>query len=408
MSGVWRDGNQIQLLINGEEFYPRVFERIRAAREEVLLETFIIMEDKVGLALQQVLIETARRGVRVVLAVDGYGTADLGSEYVAAMAREGIQVHVFDPSPRRLGMRTNLFRRLHRKIVVIDGERAFVGGINYSADHLGDFGEMAKQDYAVEVSGPIVRDLHSSTMRLLRSALIAPSPTQPLAKPVGDVRIMLLERDNERHTTDIEEQYLSAFRAAKERLIVANAYFFPSYKVLRELRNAARRGVKVTLILQGQPDMAWAQGFSRLLYNYLLRDGVDIYEYCQRPLHGKVALVDHEWSTVGSSNLDPLSLALNLEANLFISDRAFNQQLYDHLQQLSAEHCTRIRLERILRGYWWRAPLVFLCFHFIRLFPAIPGLLPAHRKNLKPLTPTPEVQTQTQDKPCYCKEEKTG
>jgi cardiolipin synthase len=410
MSGVWRDGNQIQLLINGEEFYPRVFERIRAAREEVLLETFIIMEDKVGLALQQVLIETARRGVRVVLAVDGYGTADLGNEYVAAMAREGIQVHVFDPSPRRLGMRTNLFRRLHRKIVVIDGERAFVGGINYSADHLGDFGEMAKQDYAVEVSGPIVRDLHSSTMRLLRSALTAPSPTQPSAKPVGDVRIMLLERDNERHTTDIEEQYLSAFRAAKERLIVANAYFFPSYKVLRELRNAARRGVKVTLILQGQPDMVWAQGFSRLLYNYLLRDGVDIYEYCQRPLHGKVALADHEWSTVGSSNLDPLSLALNLEANLFISDRAFNQQLYDHLQQLSAEHCTRIRLERILRGYWWRAPLVFLCFHFIRLFPAIPGLLPAHRKNLKPLTPTPEVQTQTQtqDKPCYCEEEKTG
>src|SRR3989338_6490370 len=261
-------------------------------------------------------------------------------------------------------MRTNLFRRLHRKIVVIDSERAFVGGINYAADHLGDFGEMAKQDYAVEVSGPIVRDLHSSTMRLLRSALIAPSPTQPLAKPVGDVRIMLLERDNERHTTDIEEQYLSAFRAAKERLIVANAYFFPSYKVLRELRNAARRGVKVTLILQGQPDMAWAQGFSRLLYNYLLRDGVVIHEYCQRPLHGKVALVDHEWATVGSSNLDPLSLSLNLEANLLIRDHRFNQQLYEHLSTLAKDKCKTITLERVMRGYLWRAPIIFLTFHF--------------------------------------------
>jgi cardiolipin synthase len=406
MSGLWRDGNQIQLLINGEEFYPRAFECIRTAREEVLLETFIIMEDKVGLELQQVLIEAARRGVRVVLVVDGYGTADLGNEYVAAMTREGIKVHVFDPSPRRLGMRTNLFRRLHRKIVVVDAEHAFVGGINYSADHLGDFGEMAKQDYAVEVTGPIVRDLHRSTLRFLHPALTEPSPVQASSAPVGDVRIMLLERDNDRHTTDIEEQYLAAFRTAKERLMVANAYFFPSYRVLRELRNAARRGVKVTLVLQGQPDMLWAQGFSRLLYNYLLRDGVTIYEYCQRPLHGKVALVDREWSTVGSSNLDPLSLALNLEANLFISDRAFNQQLHDHLQQLSAEHCERIQLERILRGYWWRAPLVFLCFHFIRLFPAIAARFPVHRKNLELLDPMPLASTEA--KACYCKEEKNG
>ncbi|MGE8497485.1 MAG: cardiolipin synthase ClsB [Pseudomonas sp.] len=416
MTGVWRDGNQIQLLINGEEYYPRVFERIRAARVEVLLETFIIFEDKVGMELQQVLIEAARRGVRVVIAVDGYGTADLGDEYVAALTREGVKVHVFDPSPRRLGMRTNLFRRLHRKIVVIDGERAFVGGINYSADHLGDFGDMAKQDYAVEVTGPIVSDLHGATLRLLRPALAEPSPVQASAQPIGDVRIMLLERDNDRHTTDIEEQYLTALRGARERVVVANAYFFPSYSVLRELRNAARRGVKVTLILQGQPDMRWAQGFSRLLYNYLLRDGVVIYEYCQRPLHGKVALVDHEWSTVGSSNLDPLSLALNLEANLFIRDRDFNQQLHEHLEQLAVDHCKRFQLERLLRGYWWRAPLVFMCFHFIRLFPAITGFLPAHRKNLQPLEPTPGPDPEpTPDpiidglaKPCCYKEEKTG
>lgn len=403
MSGVWRDGNQVRLLINGEAYYPRVFECIRAACQEVLLETFIIFEDKVGLELQQVLIEAAKRGVRVVIAVDGYGTADLGREFIAAMTRAGIRLHVFDPSPRRFGVRTNLFRRLHRKLVVVDGARAFVGGINYSADHLGDYGDMAKQDYAVEVTGPVVSDLHGSMLRFLRPILSAPSPVQASAQPVGDVRVMLVERDNEQHTTDIEEQYLIALRNAKKRLVVANAYFFPSYSVLRELRNAARRGVKVTMILQGQPDMRWAQRFSRLLYNYLLRDGVIIYEYCRRPLHGKVALVDEEWSTVGSSNLDPLSLALNLEANLIIRDRGFNQQLHDHLQQLAGAHCSQIHLERLVRGYWWRAPLVFMCFHFIRLFPAIAGWLPAHRKNLQPLQPTePEAE------PCSFKEEKTG
>ncbi|MNT44357.1 putative cardiolipin synthase YbhO [compost metagenome] len=170
-------------------------------------------------------------------------------------------------------------------------------------------------------------------------------------------------------------------------MVVANAYFFPGYRLLRELRNAARRGVKVSLILQGQPDMPWARGFSRLLYNYLLRDGVTIHEYCQRPLHGKVALVDGEWSTVGSSNLDPLSLALNLEANLIIRDGDFNQRLYAHLDQLATDQCKRISLERIIRGYWWRAPLIFLCFHFIRRFPAIAGWFPAHKPNLESLHP---------------------
>lgn len=398
MSGVWRDGNQLRLLINGEGYYPRAFECIRAAQVEVLLETFIIFEDKVGLELQQALIDAARRGVRVVVAVDGYGTAGLGRDYVVALTAAGVKVQVFDPSPKRLGMRTNLFRRLHRKLLVIDGERAFIGGINYSADHLGDFGKMAKQDYAVEVRGPVVADLHAAMLRFLRPALNEASPATPSAQPLGCARVKLVERDNEHHTTAIEDEHLAAFEAAQRRLVVANAYFFPGYRVLRALRNAARRGVAVTLILQGQPDMRWAQAFSRLLYNYLLRDGVVIHEYCQRPLHGKVALVDDEWVTVGSSNLDPLSLALNLEANLIIRDRDFNQQLHEHLQQLSAQHCQRVELERVVRGYWWRAPLVFLCFHFIRRFPAIAGWLPGHRKNLEPLEPEHAVR-------CYEKEQ---
>lgn len=387
-AGQWREGNEVSLLINGEAFYPRVFECIRSAQREVLLETFIIFDDKVGRELQQALIEAARRGVRVEVAADGYGTAELGSEFLAALSEAGVHFHLFDPSPKRLGMRTNLFRRLHRKIVVIDGERGFVGGINYSADHLGDFGPKAKQDYAIEVTGPIVADLHASALRLMQEALEQRSEVTPSTQSTGSARVLLVERDNNRHTTDIEMQYLQALRGAKQRVLVANAYFFPGYRLLRALRNAARRGVEVTLILQGEPDMAWARGFSRLLYNYLLRNGVTIHEYCQRPLHGKVALVDDEWTTVGSSNLDPLSLALNLEANLIIRDRDFNQQLHDHLQQLAALHCKSIGLDRMIRGYWWRAPIVFLCFHFIRRFPKLAGLLPAHRPSLE----TPEPQ----------------
>ncbi|MEE1923260.1 cardiolipin synthase ClsB [Pseudomonas sp. 148P] len=392
MNTEWRAENEVQLLINGEGYYPPAFEAIRQAREEVLLETFIIYEDKVGLELQKALIEAARRGVRVQVLVDGYGTAELSHAYLQALFEAGVQLQAFDPSPMRLGVRTNLFRRLHRKILVIDGVIGFIGGINYCADHLGDFGPQAKQDYAVQVRGPIVDDLRRATLTLLDSHAQVGRRSRawwrraPVLDPDSDqARMRLFIRDNNEHPTDIEQQYLRAIVSAHERIVIANAYFFPGYRLLRALRNAARRGVEVTLILQGMPDMPWVRLCSRLLYNYLLRDGVQIHEYCERPLHGKVALVDREWTTVGSSNLDPLSLSLNLEANLVIRDAAFNQRLYEHLDELRKQRCKTVTLQRILRGYWWRAPLIFLTFHFTRYFPRLFGTLPAHKPRLKPL-----------------------
>ncbi len=384
MTGVWHGQNQVELLINGEDYFPRVFEAIRAARHEVLVETFIIFEDPVGQALQQALIEAAERGVRIEVTADGYGTADLGKTYIEALTRVGVRVHLFDPRPKMFGMRTNLFRRLHRKIVVVDGEVAYVGGINFCLDHLQEFGPMAKQDYAVEVRGPVVADIHRAAVELLAQcgvdtpgAGLRPSPGSQ-----GRSAMLLAIRDNDAHQDDIEDQYMAAIRNARERLLVANAYFFPGYRLLRELRNAAQRGVQVSLILQGQPDMRWVWVLGRLLYDYLLRDGVQIYEYCEKPLHGKVALADREWSTVGSSNLDPLSLSLNLEANLFIRDPTFNQRLFAHLSELAETRCKPVTRQVLRRGYWWRAPLMFLGFHAARHFPAVLGWFPAHRPKL--------------------------
>lgn len=392
MNSQWRPDNQVQLLINGEEYFDSAFAAIEQARVEILLETFIIYEDKVGKQLQQLLIAAAKRGVKVEMLVDGYGTADLSLDYLRELSEAGVHLQAFDPSPKRLGMRTNLFRRLHRKILVVDGEVGFVGGINYCADHLADFGPMAKQDYAVQVRGPIVADLQRATLRLLeQQSMLRPGTRRwwqrrvPINPDSEQASMTLCIRDNQDHPNDIEQHYLRALRAARERITIANAYFFPGYRLLRAIRNAARRGVRVTLVLQGMPDMPWVRLCSRLLYNYLIRDGVRIFEYCERPLHGKVALVDRHWSTVGSSNLDPLSLALNLEANLIIRDETFNTRLHEHLQELTAHRCKAVSLQRALRGYWWRAPLIFLTFHFIRHFPALMGWLPAHVPRLKPL-----------------------
>ncbi|USU00073.1 MULTISPECIES: cardiolipin synthase ClsB [Pseudomonas] len=387
----WHSNNRVELLENGEEYFPRVFEAMRAAKSEILLETFIVFEDKVGAELQQILIEAAQRGVRTTVSLDGFGCGELSTGYLSALSDAGVHLQIFDPAPKHLGIRTNWFRRLHRKIVVVDGLIAFIGGINFSGDHLADFGPEAKQDYSVEIQGPVVADIHH--FALLQSGRPGRARfwwqrrrqrLEEMAFTDHDGQVRLVFRDNDQHNTDIEDVYLQVLRKAKRRVIIANAYFFPGYRLLREIRNAARRGVDVRLILQGQPDMLVAKLAARMTYDYLLRAGVQIHEYCQRPLHGKVALVDDDWSTVGSSNLDPLSLSLNLEANVLIRDRAFNQHLYERLEDLSQNHCKAMDAKLLPRGRIWHMTVGFLVFHFLRHFPAMAGWLPAHKPRLKP------------------------
>ena len=396
----WQGNNLVELLENGEAYFPRVFEAMRQAKSEILLETFIVFEDKVGNELQQVLIDAAKRGVRVTASLDGFGCGELSTAFLAALSEAGVRIQIFDPAPKRFGIRTNWFRRLHRKIVVVDGTIAFIGGINFSADHLADFGPEAKQDYSVEVQGPAVADIHH--FALLQSGRPARAKywwqrrrqrRQELAFTDHDGQVRLVYRDNGEHTTDIEEVYRQVLRSAQRRVVIANAYFFPGYRLLREIRNAARRGVDVRLILQGQPDMMVAKLAARMTYDYLLKSGVQIYEYCERPLHGKVALVDEDWSTVGSSNLDPLSLSMNLEANVLIRDRAFNRILSERLEDLSDNHCKAMSVDKSPRGRVWHMTVGFLVFHFLRHFPAWAGWLPAHKPRLKPFSHTARSDT---------------
>ncbi|NPC55213.1 cardiolipin synthase ClsB [Caenimonas soli] len=396
MHSRWIEGNDIRLLENGEEFFPRVFACIANASKEVVLETFILFEDKVGLQLHQVLIAAARRGVQIDLTIDGFGSPDLSDDFIGSLIDVGVRIHVFDPVKRLLGWRVNVLRRMHRKIVVIDGEVAFVGGINYSADHLADFGPAAKQDYSVEIHGPLVAEIHRFTHMALAQGHRYQRPRQwwrnrssvrnnVQGQPhVGTAAATLVIRDNGHHQGDIEKHYRIAIRAARKRVIIANAYFFPGYRFMRELRRAARRGVDVRLILQGEPDMPIVKIAASMLYRTLLGAGVRIYEYCERPLHGKVALMDDEWATVGSSNLDPLSLSLNLEANVIIRDRGFNQHLQERLEHLMRHNCKQVQREDLGSLHGLELVRSFVAYHFTRRYPAWASWLPRHVPRLLP------------------------
>lgn len=400
-SAPWVEGNAVRLLENGEEFFPRVFEAIARAQHEVLIETFILFEDKVGMALQAVLRDAADRGVQIDMTVDGWGSCDLSEAFISTLAEHGARVHRVDHQRRIFGFRSNLFRRLHRKLVVIDGCLGFIGGINFAEDHLTSGRPKSKQDYAAEVQGPIVAHMH----RFMLTALGRPPAPMPAARwwqrllgrgapgvpaaHAGSARAMLVWRDNNRHRDDIERHYRAAIRAARERVVLANAYFLPGLRLLRQIAHAARRGVQVDLIVQGRPDMAMAVWGSTAVYAYLIRAGVRIHEFCERPLHGKVALMDHEWATIGSSNLDPFSLALNLEANLFLLDAGFNAELSRRLEGLIQHSCREVVASRarltLISGLF-----ATLLFHCLRWFPRMGQALPPHvpRVEQAPVAPT--------------------
>lgn len=395
-SARWIGGNQVELLENGEQYYPAVFEAIAQARDEVLLETFILFEDRVGQQLREVVLAAARRGVRVDMLVDGYGSCDLSSGFVQALCDAGVRLRVYDPAQRILGTRFNVLHRMHRKIVVVDAAVAFVGGINFSHDHLRDFGPEAKQDYAVRVRGPIVDTIHAFVRNVAeqpdRPHWWSRRPAAPPARAAeaGTAEMIFVTRDNYRHRNAIERHYRLAIRAARERVLLANAYFFPGYLLVRQLRRAARRGVRVALILQGEPDMPIVKTAARLLYGYLQSAGVQVYEYGERPLHGKVAVVDGRWSTVGSSNLDPLSLTLNLEANLVIRDAAFAEHLGARLETLIREHCRLIPSEPPAPAWaFWRPLRSFLLFHLLSGYSRWLGWLPHRAPKIHHAAPDP-------------------
>ena len=399
----WQEGNRIRLLENGDNFYPAVFAAIGKAERRVILETFIWFQDGVGRQLHAAVLGAAQRGVQIEVLLDGYGSPDLSDDFVGELTAAGVVFRYYDPRPPLLGMRTNVFRRMHRKIVVIDDRIAFVGGINYSDEHMSDYGPEAKQDYAIEVEGPVVQDILQFELENLPGNAAARRWWKRRHRPEentkpGEAQALFVWRDNEEHRDDIERHYLKMLANARREVIIANAYFFPGYRLLHAMRNAARRGVRVKLIVQGEPDMPIVTVGARLLYHYLVKGGVQIYEYRRRPLHGKVAVMDDHWATVGSSNLDPLSLSLNLEANLIIHDREFNHTLRENLNTIIEKDCVRVDESMVPKRTWWNLTKSVVVFHFLRHFPALVGWLPAHTPKLAQVDPPVQPEMETQDR----------
>ncbi|SAL12951.1 phospholipase D-like domain-containing protein [Caballeronia humi] len=354
-------GNEVRLLKSGVELFPALLERIDNARHDITLETYIFANDDTGRAVSEALVRASVRGVRVRVITDGIGTQKnlpMFTEWEHANVEHRIyNPHLFGP----LG-----FSRTHRKLAVIDDTVAFCGGINIVDDFDQDGArlEFARWDFAVEVKGPVVADVHEAfNMQWLRIRLgVKPTqPRQPSCEQqetadtgshrvprgatwrairakrrarLGEIHavdqpcVAFVARDNLLNRRAIEKAYLRAIAHAEHEVLLANPYFMPGRKLRRALVQAAQRGVRVSLVI-GRKEFVALDHATPFLYANLLKHGVRIAEYEKTMLHGKVAVVDADWGTVGSSNLDALSLVLNNEANMVLVNHPEIARLHD-------------------------------------------------------------------------------
>ncbi len=353
------EGHQVQLLQGAQELFPALIAAMDAALSDIQFETYIFDFTGTATEVAQALMRAARRGVRTHLVVDGVGTGRLPQDWADRLRAAGVHCRVYSPLGPLGLLLPRRWRRLHRKLCVVDGRVLFCGGINVLDDfHDPNHGRLVapRFDFAVQATGALVgvasdameqvwwrmqavRDASQRRLPEALQALRAASAAHhaaPDADTSPGMRAALLLRDNVRHRSRIEKAYRRAIAAAREEIIIANAYFVPGRKLRVALQMAARRGVRVRLLLQGRYEYFMQYHAARPVYGALLKAGVEIHEYAPSFLHAKVAVIDahgaRPWATVGSSNLDPLSLLLAREANVVVEDAAFAQDLRARLE----------------------------------------------------------------------------
>ncbi|RJP76530.1 MAG: cardiolipin synthase ClsB [Desulfobacteraceae bacterium] len=376
--------NQIILLQNGAAYFPAIKAAIDRAKHEIYLESYIFENDNTGRCISEALRRAALRGVKTHVLIDGFGSNSLPKSLIDSLKSAGVMVMKFRPKISPWTLRRHRLRRLHRKILIVDQELAFVGGINIK-DDTDATGQTSCYDCAVSVAGPLVEMIRHSSRRLwsrLAWTHVRSYWDREDVRPIfstehrGHMRSAFLIRDNIRHRRTIENAYLQMIEQAQFEIILANAYFLPGSNFRHALLDAAERGVRVILLLQGVVEYRLLHYAALALRGRFLDAGIEIYEYHKGILHAKVAVIDDHWATVGSSNLDPFSLLLALEANVVVDDEKFAETL-----KHSLEMAIHIGAQRILQRNWRTQPiclrlLSWLSYGLVRFMIGIAGYAP--------------------------------
>ncbi len=341
------DGNTVDLLLNGDEIFPAALEAIRSARETITYEQYFYEEGPIGLELAEALAERCRAGVRAHILLDGFGTLLIPAAYRDSMERAGCEVSTFRPlsplvllTPFGFGRGNN---RSHRRILVVDGRVGFTGGVGVSPKWLGNGrkeGHWRQTD--VRIEGPVVASLQGAFVENWLEAtgnVLGGEPYFPKLSRRGSVFAQVVRSSPAGGSFSMYTMFLLAMSSARRSIYITNPYFLPDQRMTRALTEASERGVRVVLLLPGAIDNKIVRQASRSHFGPLLEAGVEIYEYQAGWLHAKTMTVDGIWATIGSTNLDTRSFALNDEVNAVV----YHNEVVGQLEKVFADDLTYSR-----------------------------------------------------------------
>ena len=324
-----------------------LLELISKAKHSIHLQTYIYDDDETGTMVADALKAAAKRNVKVYLLVDGYASQWLSKDFIHSLRTGGIHFRHFEPLFK--SKHFYFGRRMHHKVFVVDTDYALVGGINI-ADRYNDLpGYKAWLDFALYVSGNIARELCVLCWKTWRGfpqkmGLLPFEKEQPVVKASPDKKMPVVIRRNDwvRGKNQVSKSYIGMLTGAESQVIICCSYFLPGKIFRRNIIRAIKRGVAVKVITAGQSDVRVAKHAERWLYDWMLRRGVDLYEYQENILHGKLAVCDERWVTIGSYNLNDISAYASIELNIDVYDGEFASGAKSILEDIINHHCIRI------------------------------------------------------------------
>jgi cardiolipin synthase len=382
----YKSGHSVRLLTSGESYFATCVKTIDAAKHFIHFQTYIVDNDETGRLIVDALIRAAKRGIKVYFLLDAYGGKSFSKDLIAKVEKAGILFRMFSPGLITKGFQLSL--RLHHKVLLIDGDIAIIGGMNVANRYHGTSAVKEWLDFAILIKGPesahvliILKRLWNKTFisKKERSHEIVHHP----AHYEDDVKVKVLLNNWYRNKIEILKSYRFAFKHAKYRMIIMASYFLPGRNERKLLRNASRRGVEIKIVLSAVSDAPVFKRATNFLYDFILRNNIQIYEYLPSNLHAKVATVDGKWCTIGSYNMNHLSDYGSVEMNADIMDARFAEHFEKLLLEIIAKDCRQITFEEYIhRRTWIYKFFGWISYQMIRIMMRLLFLLTGNRKKI--------------------------
>ncbi len=355
------------ILQGGPALFAQMERLVHRARKHIHLQVFLIEDDSTGQRIANALQGAASRGVRVQMLLDAFGCRHLPTAFIDRLRRSGIELRFFSPLRLRLPLRFG--RRLHHKLIVVDGEQAIVGGANIADRYHGTPDSPPWLDFAVQLEGTVCNALHNYASRIFERTDYLPLDKQwPTRKKRKKEKytVRILENDFLRRKIQIRVALNKAAASAEKSIVIFSSYFLPKRKLVTELRRAAKRGVEVKIVLQQKSDVAFFRLVEKYNYTRFLSYGFRIFEYTQSILHAKVAAIDHRLCIIGSYNLNDLSDLMSLDLAVEIRDEHIAGDFQRLLSNIIEKDCEEITVEQTRRFRWWEKGIMKIHYLVVR------------------------------------------